>query len=117
MNERASSDTGETGFNKMRVSFKMQEGHDLTAIHYLCSMPRGYQSRHRDTHDIMLSVSVSGFRVSSGYNTIILNSVLEKVCVWIDVTWFIVAGRTGRDVVKCTWSWARVRYRTYCWRG
>ena len=39
------------------------------------------------------------------------------VCVWIDVTWFIVAGRTGREVVKCTWSWARVRYRTNCWRG
>ena len=27
-------------------------------------MPRGYQSKHRDTHEIMLFASVSGFRVS-----------------------------------------------------
>ena len=32
---------------------------------------------------------------------IMLNSVLEIICVWIGVTWFIVAGRTGREVVKC----------------
>ena len=61
---------------------------DFIAIHYLYSMPRGYRSRHRDTHEIMLSVSVSGFRVSrlATPNTI-LNSVLKILCVWIDVTW------------------------------
>ena len=65
MNERASSDTGEAGFNEMRVQFPgygaIDEGsHDLTAIHYLYSMPRGYQSRHRDTHEIVLSVLYLG---------------------------------------------------------
>ena len=48
------------GFNEMRVRFTMQGGHDLTAIHYLNSLPRGYRSRHRDTHEIMLSVLYLG---------------------------------------------------------
>ena len=47
MNERASSDTGEAGFNEMRVQFPgyrhIGEGsHDLTAIHY--PMVRIYDS-------------------------------------------------------------------------
>ena len=123
MNERASSDTGEAGFNEMRVQFPgsgaIGEGsHDLTDIHYLYSMPRGYQSRHRDTHEIMLSVRYLGLgsRVWLQYN-IILNSILEIVCVWIVVTWVIVWRVVLEEVVKCTWSWARVRYRTNCWRG
>ena len=33
---------------------------DLAAIHYLYSMPRGYRSRHRVTHDIMLSLLYLG---------------------------------------------------------
>ena len=62
--------------------------HDLIVIHYLYSMPRGYRSRHRDTHEIMLSVAVSGLRVSRlATPNIILNFVLEILCVWIDVTW------------------------------
>ena len=32
----------------------------LTAIHYLYSMPRGYRSRHRVTHEIMLSLLYLG---------------------------------------------------------
>ena len=60
VDERASSDMGEAGFNEMRVQFTMQGDHDLTAIHYICSMPRGYRSRHRDTHEIMLSVLYLG---------------------------------------------------------
>ena len=80
-----------------------QVSHDLIAIHHLYSTLRGYRSRHRDTHEIMLSVSYLcfGFRVWLQYY-VILNSVLKIVCVWTDVTWFIVAGRTGREVVKCT---------------
>ena len=64
------------GFNEMRGS------HDLTAIHYLYSMPRGYRSRHRDTHEINLSVLYLGLgsRVWLQY-CIILNSVLKLVCV------------------------------------
>ena len=59
-------------------------------------MPRGYRSRHRDTHEIMLSVLYLGLgsRVWLQY-CIILNSVLKLLGVWIDVTWFIVASRTG----------------------
>ena len=49
---------------EIRVQFSRQGGHDLIAIRYVYSMPRGYQSRHRDTHEIMFSVAVSGFRVS-----------------------------------------------------
>ena len=60
VNERASSDTGEAGFNEMRVQFKLQGGHDLTDIHYLYSMPRGYRSKHRDTHEVMLFVLYLG---------------------------------------------------------
>ena len=87
MNERASSDTGEAGFNsKARggqpgsiwrlgkprdpVQFHgcgaIGEGsRDLTAIHCLYSMPPGYRSRHRDTHEIMLLyyICVLGSRV------------------------------------------------------
>ena len=60
----------------------------LIAIHFLYSMRRGYRSRHRDTHEIMLSVAVSGFRVSRlATPNVLLNSVLETLCVWIDVTW------------------------------
>ena len=40
------------------------EGRDLTAIHYLYSMPRGYRSRHRVTHEIMLSLLYLCFRIS-----------------------------------------------------
>ena len=74
MNERASSDTGEAGFNSMRVQFSgygaIGEGsHDLTAIHYLYSMPRGYRSRHRDTHEIMFSVLYLGLGSLVWYNT------------------------------------------------
>ena len=69
MNERASSDTGEAGFNEMRVQFPGYGAigggsHDLIVIHYLYSMPRGYRSRHRDTHEIMFSVLYLCFRVS-----------------------------------------------------
>ena len=40
------------------------------------------------THDNTTSVAVSGFRVSRlAASDITLNSVLEIVCVWIDVTW------------------------------
>ena len=90
--------------------------YDLTAIQYFYSMPRGYRSRHRDTHEIVLSVLYLGLgsRVWLQY-CIILNSVLKLVCVRIDVIWFIVASRTGRSCEKHL-SWARVRYRTYCWR-
>ena len=43
---------------------------DLIAIRYLYSVPRGCQSRHRDTYEIMLSGSVSVFwGLASGYNT------------------------------------------------
>ena len=87
VNERANSDTGEAGFNEMRVQF-----HGGGAIRVQFS-------------SVWLQYCI------------ILNSVLQIVCVWIDVTWFIVAGRTGKEVVKCTWSWARVRYRTHYWRG
>ena len=38
--------------------------YDLTAIHYLYSMPRGYRSRHRDTHEIIAFYTLSGFVVS-----------------------------------------------------
>ena len=44
---------------EIRVQFP-QVNHDLTAIHYLYYMPRGYRSRHRDTHDTMLSVLYLG---------------------------------------------------------
>ena len=37
---------------------------DLTAIQYLYYMPRGYQSRHRDTYEIMISVLYLCFGVS-----------------------------------------------------
>ena len=52
-------------FNEMRVQFPgygaIGEGsHDLTAIHYLYYIPRGYRSRHRDTHEIMLLVLYLG---------------------------------------------------------
>ena len=96
VNERASSDTGEAGFNEMRVQFTMQGGHDLTAIHCLYSMPRGYRSRHRDTHEIMLSVLYLGLRSRVWLQyCIILNTVLKLLRVLIDVTWFIVASSTG----------------------
>ena len=36
----------------------------MIAIRYLYSMSRGYRSRHRDTHEVMFSVAVSGFGVS-----------------------------------------------------
>ena len=49
----------------MRSGFNSRQGsHDLIAIRYLYSMSRGYRLRHRDIHEIMLSVAVSGFRVS-----------------------------------------------------
>ena len=49
----------------MRSGFDSRQGsHDLIAIHYLYFMPRDYQSRHRDTHDIMLSVLYLSFGVS-----------------------------------------------------
>ena len=49
----------------MRSGFNSRQGsHDLIAIRYLYSMSRGYRSRYRDTHKIMLSVAVSGFGVS-----------------------------------------------------
>ena len=58
---------GASRHREIMVQFP-QVSHDLIAIHYLYSMPRGYRSRHRDTHEIMLSVSVSVFRgLSSGY--------------------------------------------------
>ena len=78
-----------------------QVSHDLTAIHYLYSTPRGFRSRHRDTHEIMLSVLYLslGSRVWLQY-CIILNSVLKLLGVWSDVTWFIVASRTGRSREK-----------------
>ena len=74
---------------------------DLTAIHYLYSMPRGYRSRHRDTHEIMLSVLYLGLgsRVWLQY-CILLNSVLKLVCVWIDVTWFISCPGSIRRVAE-----------------
>ena len=54
---------------------------ELTAIHYLYSMPRGYRSRQRDTHEIMLSVLYLGLgsRVWLQH-CIILNSVAEVLC-------------------------------------
>ena len=79
VNERASSDTGDAGFNEMRVhrdpvqfhgcgtirvQFPRQVSHDLTAIHYLYYVPRGYRSRRRDTHEIMISVLYLCFGVS-----------------------------------------------------
>ena len=64
VNERAGSGTGEAGFNEIRVQFTMQGGHGLIAIHYIYYMPRGYRSRHRDTHEIMLSVLYLCFGVS-----------------------------------------------------
>ena len=47
VNERASSDTGEAGFNEMRVQFPgygaIGEGtHDSITIQNLYSIPRGY---------------------------------------------------------------------------
>ena len=39
-------------------------GSNLTAIHYLCSMPRGYRSRHRVTHEIMYYLLYLSFGVS-----------------------------------------------------
>ena len=78
---------------------------DLIAIHYLYSMPRGYRSRHGDTHEIMTSVSVSGFGVSRlATPNITLNYVLEILCVWIDVilsSWRVVLEEkscTGRGL-------------------
>ena len=50
-------------YREIRVQFP-QACHDLTAIHYLYSMPRGYRSRHRDTHEIIAFCTVSGFVVS-----------------------------------------------------
>ena len=86
----------------MRSAFDSRQGnHDLTAIHYPYSMLRGYRSRRRDTHEIMLSVLYLGLgsRVWLQY-CIILNSVLKLLCVLIDVTWLIVASRTGRSREK-----------------
>ena len=50
------------GCGAIRVQFPKQVNHDLTAIYYLYSMPHGYRSRHRDTHEIMLSVLYLGSR-------------------------------------------------------
>ena len=67
---------------KVILSFKAQQFcTDLTVIHYLYSMPRGYRSRQRATHEIMiLFYFICVLGLASGYNTIILNSVSEVLC-------------------------------------
>ena len=94
MNE--SSDTGEAGFNEMRVQFPGygaigEGGHDLIAIlHYfyrLVAIDRGIVALMRSCF-LYLYLGL-GSRVWLQYY-IILNSVLEilcVLCVWIDVTW------------------------------
>ena len=50
--------------------------------------PRAIVETDDITHENTTSVAVSGFRVSRlAASDIILNSVLDIVCVWINVTW------------------------------
>ena len=51
-------------------------------------MPRGYRSRHRDTHEIILSVLYLGLgsRIWLQYY-VILKSVAEVLCQKVDFTW------------------------------
>ena len=69
------------GFNEIRVQFRCLGSHDLAAIYYLYSMPRGYRSWRCVTHEITAFCTVSGFKVSRlAKPDIILSSVAEILC-------------------------------------
>ena len=76
-------------FQEIRLGFDSRErvvfrhkgsipagSHLLTAIYYLYSKPRGFWSRQRVTHEIIIFCTVTGFTVSRLVTPdIILNSV------------------------------------------